>query len=827
MRSSFMGLEVQKRSMQIAQKHLDIVGHNLGNSKTPGFTRQRVDIHSLHMSNHTYWQTRLSQMSIQGQGVSAHGVSQIRNAYLDRRFREMVPQAAEHSVMHTIMLELETKLDAVDTFSLLDAMNQLKSAMERVALERVDAREMTSLVRNETKNITLMLNTHYRELTKLMEDNLWELERSIETMNGLVGRIVDFNKAITREYVVDSGRIARGQGVSEYGPLEMLDQRNMLLDELAQFANIEVFQNNNGSVKVVMAGVTIIDDEDFKQLRMDEFSDFDAAVLQFSDGTAFRPQTGELKAYMEMLNGNGPYAAGSYQTGTFGIPYYINALNAYAQGFADILNDAMNASLNATGFSDKSTASHMVLPDGSVVKVPSLADENPPGSGTKQYTLLDGSVITVKVDTLNATNGERADNSHWQRALVWGGYEYNDDGSVRMELVQARDDAGRLIMEIDSTGNYVPKMIMSEVRAPITAQNIMITDEWMNDPLLCGMTFDTKAGALVPARDELGLITMIPHMVPQVAQANVQERVPTLSLNGDFVYRVNQAGQFVDAQGRAITDVADYDKRVQLYDAVWAAEPYSPATHGIIGTTFNAAWVKNQNGLYVDINGVPLVPQDDPSGAGRMVYVDSATPPNYLLGTNGVLQDPSKRDPVMGRMLFLDNDGIPTDGRVADGSKPAAQAQALDSTSGLPLWATTVPGVFTDDINAPTIDRDSNNRLIPIIQWSDGIDRPIGDTSAPTGVTPILVPYLEGVKDALGNPVMTDVYDVMLDANGNPIRETNPNSPNFGHPIPVRVQDPASPDFGNPVSPTTTPPSTNTVPYQTEKMTTAGAWRMA
>jgi flagellar hook-associated protein 1 FlgK len=39
MRSSFLGLEVQKRSIQVAQKALDITGNNMSNMKTPGYTR--------------------------------------------------------------------------------------------------------------------------------------------------------------------------------------------------------------------------------------------------------------------------------------------------------------------------------------------------------------------------------------------------------------------------------------------------------------------------------------------------------------------------------------------------------------------------------------------------------------------------------------------------------------------------------------------------------------------------------------------------------------------------------------------------------------------
>jgi flagellar hook-associated protein FlgK len=423
MRSSFMGLEVQKRSIQMAQKNLDITGHNLGNIGTAGFTRQRVDVSSLSMSSHSFWQTPLSRLSLAGQGVTAFGVSQIRNEYLDKRYRDMVPIAREHDVKLKIMSELETTLDNIDNFGLTTAFNQLKAAMERVSLSQPDAREMTSQVRNQVVNICQMLRTYHTELTRMLEQNVEELHGSVRATNDLIDKIVQYNKAITNEYLSDAGRIMRGQGVSEYGPLELLDQRNLLLDELAQYGNIEVFQNNNGSVRVTMAGKTIIDDQMSHKIVMHPFSDFNAAFLTFSDGVEFNPKHGELKAYMDMVNGNGPYSVGKFQNSEFGIPYYLQALDAFAAGFAELMNQTNRADLD------------------------------------------------------NANS--------WDRTLIFGGYEFNANGTPRM--TDLLDTLGNPVIGED--GN----VIQVQVRSTVSAANIRISDEWEADELLIGQTFLANA----------------------------------------------------------------------------------------------------------------------------------------------------------------------------------------------------------------------------------------------------------------------------------------------------------------------------------------------
>ena len=444
MRSSMMGFEVQKRSLQVAQKSLDITANNLSNIKTPGYTRQRVDTASLSLSSFSPWQSKISKLSLAGQGVTAFGVSQIRNDYLDKRYRDMVPLVKEYDTRVKIMQELETALDNIDNFGLLEAFHNLKSAMQKVSLERADAPEMLLQVRTQAVNICATLRAYNTELTKMLEANLEELNFSLSQTNTLLRKIAIYNAAITKEYIDDAGRIARGEGVSEYGPLELIDQRNLLLDELAEYANIEVFANSNGSVRVIMAGMTVVDDKEFEQIVSKRYNDFGAAVLVFSNGAQFLPKSGELKAYLDLLNGHGTYAVGAYQSTEFGIPYYLHALDAFAEGFAELMNEVNKGFLS----------NHLA----------------------------------------------------WDRNLIWGGsYEYvydrhgkpllDVDGVPvrRMEFEYVYDANGHAVRDIN--GDFVVRRdengnpITYPVRTKVTAANIRISDEWANNPLMIGETY--------------------------------------------------------------------------------------------------------------------------------------------------------------------------------------------------------------------------------------------------------------------------------------------------------------------------------------------------
>ena len=87
MRPTFLGFESARRGITASQKALDITGNNLENVNTPGYTRQRVDLVSVSPS---VYSTRYanSRVPLTGQGVGISGVSQTRDAFLDKRFRD-------------------------------------------------------------------------------------------------------------------------------------------------------------------------------------------------------------------------------------------------------------------------------------------------------------------------------------------------------------------------------------------------------------------------------------------------------------------------------------------------------------------------------------------------------------------------------------------------------------------------------------------------------------------------------------------------------------------------------------------------------------------
>ncbi|MDR2964888.1 MAG: flagellar hook-associated protein FlgK, partial [Treponema sp.] len=84
MTSTFMGLEIGKRSIQAHQQALTTTGHNLSNAETKGYSRQRVEF-SAFEPIYIPGLNRAQTPGQIGQGVIIERIERVRDQLLDKR----------------------------------------------------------------------------------------------------------------------------------------------------------------------------------------------------------------------------------------------------------------------------------------------------------------------------------------------------------------------------------------------------------------------------------------------------------------------------------------------------------------------------------------------------------------------------------------------------------------------------------------------------------------------------------------------------------------------------------------------------------------------
>lgn len=391
MASSFSSYYVARSGIQAAQYNLKITGQNMSNVNTAGYTRQRLDAYAVGSSGNNMRYANPSDMAIGG-GVEAKGVSQLRDPYLDVRYRMESGKVGKSGTEANTLSSIESIFDEIKNNGINNQITDLIKQLNSLANSPADS-NLETIVKNSALLLTQAFHnaaTQLADVRKQETDSF--LSAGIGQANSILQSIAQLNREI------------KSCDISQVPALELRDQRNALLDQLSQQFNIQV---STTSVSIG-AGRTVEEmqvnlvngNTSIPLINNDQFVQFEAAqnkdTLQYTatdstgaehvyaekdlnvsvyirgfggetinnpDGThkVFNDSfgTGIFSGYLTMLNDSGEFdakasgkmdvtvggltetiATGALSTTSRGIGYYEKIMDQMAQTLADTMNKA-------------------------------------------------------------------------------------------------------------------------------------------------------------------------------------------------------------------------------------------------------------------------------------------------------------------------------------------------------------------------------------------------------------------------------------------------------------------------------------------------------
>ncbi|WP_352400305.1 flagellar hook-associated protein FlgK [Anaerotignum sp.] len=353
MRSTFAGFTTAQLALRSSQYGLNVTGQNISNINTSGYTRQVVDQVSLNLKN----SGRYANGTTVGHGVLVTGISQVRDPYLDIRFRNEISKVGEADVKLSGLEEIESILDEIAKDGIQTQLNDLVSMLQKLSTN-VSSKEFENMVKSSADSLTKYLNQCAKQLETIRENQEYNLTQvDIPEVNNILSNIAELNKSIK------DGQINGNPA------LELIDQRNVLIDELASYMKIDV--------KYVPTKIS--DNLTIDELRIDFvgaknkinlLGHTDHVKFSVTDGTTqvnvldkngnpikdaggniigqdifSELTTGSLKGSLELLNAAGEFDG---KTNSFkGIGYYQKMLDVFANKIATVFNGINNAGLPA------------------------------------------------------------------------------------------------------------------------------------------------------------------------------------------------------------------------------------------------------------------------------------------------------------------------------------------------------------------------------------------------------------------------------------------------------------------------------------------------
>ena len=225
-RSSFSGFNIARLGLMASQNAMEVTGQNITNVKTTGYTRQRLEQSSLTGSTNMY--NRVPDAHI-GFGVSVRTVSQIRDPYVDTRYRLQMANLGDFDKKLSILKELESQLDEIGggKDALAAQLSEFHSSLQALQSSPGDV-TLDNAVRGAAKSITEYLNLYSGQLSELRSQTQSNLEGDVDSVNDLLSQIQQLNISIMN---------SQANGLPA---LELQDERNQLLDELSTYVKINV-----------------------------------------------------------------------------------------------------------------------------------------------------------------------------------------------------------------------------------------------------------------------------------------------------------------------------------------------------------------------------------------------------------------------------------------------------------------------------------------------------------------------------------------------------------------------------------------------------------
>ena len=328
MRSTFFGFNIAKSGLFSAQRALDITGHNISNTETPGYSRQRLEqVQDTPMKIPT---------GILGTGVTTASITQIRNEFLDGKFRYENTVYGESSFRYQSLSEIEAIMNEPSESGIRSVMDDYFSSIEELSK---DASSLTTraLVRERANSLSYSVSHMYTQFEKMVRDTDFAVRTTVDQINTYASDIANLNEQIFRSEI--GGHTAN----------DLRDRRNLLIDQLSNLVGVEVREVSDSvgsggfeskKLNILVNGTAIVSHDKVVKIEADEsmdhpegFEELSVKRLKFSTGDPVNTDaiSGALKAQIDMRdNGEGSVEKG--------IPYYMQKLDEFVATFVNETN---------------------------------------------------------------------------------------------------------------------------------------------------------------------------------------------------------------------------------------------------------------------------------------------------------------------------------------------------------------------------------------------------------------------------------------------------------------------------------------------------------
>lgn len=305
---SFGGLYTSITGLQVSKQSLNTVSHNISNANNKNYVRQSV----IHATN-SYTTVGVGSFQI-GTGVNIAEIRQIRDEFLDLKLRREISSFGYHYAKSQILEDVEAVFNEITSSGLQSVMDEFWNNWNELYKEP-ESLTIRALVHESAVAFVDTVNHLSTQLSNIKMNLNSEILTKVNEVNSILKSIGELNSKI---------KLVEGEN-SKVKANDYRDERNALLDRLAELMPVTSYENSFGEVVVHLRGKELVSGNFISTLDIKQ-DNFGLAHIYFYN-------TNEKID----LNGQGELG-GFIDARDKSVTYYMNRLDILVYTIADAIN---------------------------------------------------------------------------------------------------------------------------------------------------------------------------------------------------------------------------------------------------------------------------------------------------------------------------------------------------------------------------------------------------------------------------------------------------------------------------------------------------------
>ena len=236
MASIFSTFNTARSGLTVHQSGINVTSHNIANSSTVGYSRQRAKIETSRPI------TLGAEAGQVGTGAQISAIERVRDSFLDYQVRIETSELGKYSTKLDYLSQVEGIFNEPSDTGISTALSEFFDAFQELSKQSTSSSTRV-VVTQKTKTLCDLLNNTYTKLEKLQENAVESVKNSVKEINSILEQLTTVNNQI---------RIASITGDQ---PNDLMDSRDNLLDELSSKFGIDVDKTQFNGNDVSATGI--------------------------------------------------------------------------------------------------------------------------------------------------------------------------------------------------------------------------------------------------------------------------------------------------------------------------------------------------------------------------------------------------------------------------------------------------------------------------------------------------------------------------------------------------------------------------------------------